>query len=49
MAAELLEWWPVLVGVVAVIMAIGSHREKIKVLEEKVTELFKLWNGRNDG
>ena len=41
---DILKWWPVLVGVALLVMAIGSHREKIKVLEEKVKELFRLWN-----
>ena len=47
MADELLKWWPVLVVLVGVILAIGRHHEKIKVIEEKVHALFELWNSKH--
>lgn len=39
-----LKWWPVGIVVIGVVLAIGRHHEKIKVLEEKVHALFELWN-----
>ena len=44
---DLLKYWPVLVVVVGIVLAIGRTSEKVKVLEEKVKELFRLWNAKD--
>jgi hypothetical protein len=41
---EILKWWPIITFAILVVLAIGAHHEKIKTMELKLIELFKLWN-----
>jgi len=43
---QVLKWWPLIVFSLVAVIAIGTHHEKIKQLELKITELFNLWNSR---
>jgi hypothetical protein len=43
---EVLKYWPIITFAVVAVIAIGSHHEKIKQIEHKITELFRLWNSR---
>jgi hypothetical protein len=36
--------WPILVGFVALVIALAKMDVRIGVLEEKVKNLFELWN-----
>ena len=36
--------WPMLVGFVALVIALAKMDVRIKILEEKVHDLFELWN-----
>jgi hypothetical protein len=43
---DVLKYWPIITFAIVAVMAIGSHHEKIKSLEHKITELFRLWNSK---
>jgi len=47
MDKEILEYWPVFVAVVGLIIAFAKAFNRIEVLEEKVKTLFSLWNDKN--
>jgi hypothetical protein len=36
--------WPIVVGFVALVIALSKMEVRIVVLEEKVKSLFELWN-----
>tara|TARA_B100001057_G_scaffold25136_2_gene23191 strand:- start:9700 stop:9843 length:144 start_codon:yes stop_codon:yes gene_type:complete len=46
MEREILEYWPVFVAVVCLIIAFAKAFNRIEVLEEKVKTLFSLWNDK---
>ena len=44
---QLLEYWPILVAIVGLVVAFAKAFNRIEVLEEKVKTLFSLWNDRS--
>ena len=38
--------WPMVVGFVALVIALAKMEVRIGVLEEKVKSLFELWNSK---
>jgi hypothetical protein len=44
MVHTLAEIWPILVGFIALVVALAKMDVRIGVLEEKVKSLFELWN-----
>jgi hypothetical protein len=44
MIKTLADIWPMLVGFIALVIALAKMDVRIGVLEEKVKSLFELWN-----
>jgi hypothetical protein len=44
MIKTLVDIWPMLVGFIALVIALAKMDVRIGVLEEKVKSLFELWN-----
>jgi hypothetical protein len=40
--------WPVVVGFIALVIALAKMEVRITMLEEKVKSLYELWNKKND-
>ena len=38
--------WPILLGIVGLIVVLSKLDHKVVILEEKVKQLFTLWNER---
>jgi hypothetical protein len=41
---HLLKFWPVIAGVISVVVVLAQHHQRTAVLEEKVKVLFDLYN-----
>jgi hypothetical protein len=41
---HLLKFWPVIAGLVSVVIVLAQHHQRTAVLEEKVKVLFDLYN-----
>jgi|SaaInlV_200m_DNA_4_1039719.scaffolds.fasta_scaffold58636_1 hypothetical protein len=49
MNVDVIQLWPQVVALIGVIAMIVTLREKVRSLEEKVKELFKLFNSKCNG
>jgi len=43
-----LKFWPLLAGLVSVVVVLAQHHQRTAVLEEKVKMLFDLYNKMKD-
>lgn len=41
------EYWGPMVGFILLVMTLSKLMSRVEVLEEKVKQLFSLWNDRN--
>ncbi len=40
--------WPILVGIVGLVIVLAKMHTSIEVLQEKVKVLYELWNDKNN-
>jgi hypothetical protein len=45
---HLLRFWPVIAGIITVVIVLAQHHQRTAVLEEKVKMLFDLYNKMKD-
>lgn len=47
MNAIFVEYWPVVLGVITLIVTLAKMHANIETLKDKVSTLFELWNSRH--
>lgn len=45
---HLLKFWPLIAGLISVVVVLAQHHQRTAVLEEKVKMLFDLYNKLKD-
>jgi hypothetical protein len=45
---HLVKFWPLLAGMISVVIVLAQHHQRTAVLEEKVKMLFDLYNKMKD-
>lgn len=48
MESWLLDWWPVITGVISLIVVLAKMHGDVSILKEKVKTLFQLHNNGKD-